>query len=78
MNKRDDDTRIKLLCELAHKRVEEDGSNGDCPNKYIIPNYDNSGTKYNEEGQDLFNDYYDEYEGIILNSLELVENLNYK
>ena len=70
MNTISNDVRIKLLCELAHNRVEQ------ADTSYIIE--DSFGTKYTEEGQGLFNEYYDEYEGIILDNLELVEDHNYK
>ena len=78
MNKISNDTRIALLCELAHDRIKEDGQNGNLPNINIIPNYNGDGTKYTDEGQDLFNEYYDYYEGVILNHLTLVDNPNYK
>ena len=78
MNTISNDTRIALLCELAHDRIKEDGQNGDLPNIYIIPNNDGDGTKYTDEGQELFNYYYDNYECMILNHLDLVDNPNYK
>ena len=70
MNTISNDTRIALLCELAHDRIKEDGQNGDLPNIYIIPNNDGDGTKYTDEGQDLFNDWYDYYDNIILTYLK--------
>ena len=72
MNTISNDTRIALLCELAHKRVE------DADTSYIIENYNGDGTKYTDDGQELFNEYYDYYEGVILNHLDLVDNPNYK
>jgi hypothetical protein len=81
MNTISNDTRIALLCELAHQRVVEEArdkydSNNDCHSDYIIEG--DSETSYTEEGQDLFNEYYDYYERVILNHLDLVDNPNYK
>ena len=77
MNTIGNDTRIALLCELAYDRIKEDGENGDLPNIYIIPDYNGDGTKYTEEGQELFNYYYDNYEATLLNHLKLVDDPNY-
>lgn len=70
MNTISNDTRIALLCELAHDRIKEDGA------IYIID--DDGGTRYTDDVQDSFNEYYDYYEGVILNHLDLVDNPNYK
>ena len=64
-NKIENSTKIELLCELAHNRVEE------ADTSYIIEN-DGDG-QYTEDGQDLFNDYYDYYESIILNYLKEIK-----
>jgi|TARA_Y100000310_G_scaffold293902_1_gene323893 hypothetical protein len=48
---------ISLSCELAHHRVEESDTS------YIIE--DKDGTRYTEDGQDLFNDYYGYYQSIL-------------
>ena len=53
---------ISLSCELAHNRVEEDDTS------YIID--DEQGTRYTEDGQDLFNDYYDYYQSILRKYIE--------
>ena len=64
-------TKIEMLSELAHNRVEE------ADTSYIIDNYNGDGTKYTEDGQELFNGHYDYYEGILLNHLKLVDNPKY-
>ena len=48
---------IQLSCELAHNRVEE------ADTSYIIENEGEG--QYTEDGQDLFNDYYDYYQNIL-------------
>ena len=48
---------IQLSCELAHNRVEETNSS------YIIENEGEG--QYTEDGQELFNDYYDYYQNIL-------------
>ena len=65
MNEIDNSTKIEMLCELAHNRVLEDSK------------FDNFGTfiydeieEYTEKGQDLFNEYYDYYESIILSYIK--------
>ena len=77
MNTIDDDTRIALLCDLAHNRIEE-AIVEETYSEYIVPNYNNDGTKYTEKGQDLFNEFYDYYEGVLLGRLKLVDDPNYK
>ena len=69
-------TKIEMLCELAHNRVLEEAkdkydSNNDCYSDYIKEN-DGDG-QYTEDGQELFNEYYDYYESIILDYLKEVE-----
>ena len=79
MNTISNDTRIALLCELAHERVKEDEERLYSYGKgTTLIRKDDFGTRYTEEGQDLFNEYYDYYEGVILNHLDLVDNPNYK
>ena len=48
---------IQLSCELAHNRVEE------ADTSYIVENEGEG--QYTEDGQDLFNDYYDYYQNIL-------------
>ena len=48
---------IQLSCELAHNRVEEDDPS------HIIEDQD--GSRYTDDGQDCFNDYYDYYQEIL-------------
>ena len=55
---------IQLSCELAHNRVEEANPS------YIIENEGEGRLQYTEDGQELFNSYYDYYEGIILTYLK--------
>ena len=74
MNTISNDTRIALLCELAHNRVLELESNSHSKGNgtsYICSNYNNYGTKYTEHGQDVFNEFYDYYEGVLLNNLTI-------
>ena len=63
MNDIDNSTKIELLCELAHDRV---------PKSCIKENKD--GTEYTEDGQDIFEAYYNHYEGILLKYIKEVEN----
>ena len=56
-------TKIEMLSELAHNRVEEECIN-DSWTTYMVK--DKNGTKYTEYGQDIFNEHYDYYESIIL------------
>ena len=74
MNTISNDTRIALLCELAHDRVKEDFQN---ISNYGTTKYINEDLSYTEKAQDLFNEYYDYYEGFILNHLNLVDDSNY-
>ena len=48
---------IQLSCELAHNRVEETDPS------YIIENEGEG--QYTEDGQDLFNEWYDYYQNIL-------------
>ena len=70
MNKINNQTRIALLCELAHNRVKEDFQN---INNHGTTKYINGDLGYTEKAQDIFNEFYDYYEGILLNNLELAE-----
>ena len=56
-------TKIEMLCELAHNRVMEEHSQekGD---------YIDNENDYTMEGQDLFDEFYDYYESIILTYLK--------
>ena len=63
MNDIDNSTKIELLCELAHDRV---------PKSCIKENKGEG--QYTEDGQDIFNAYYDHYEGILLKYIKEVEN----
>ena len=67
MNSINNSTKIELLCELAHNRVKEECIN-DSRSMYIKKNIGDG--QYTEEGQDLFNEWYDYYESIILSYLE--------
>ena len=62
MNEIDNSTKIEMLCELAHNRVLEDS---ETDNIEFDENED-----YTEKGQDLFNEYYDYYESIILSYIK--------
>ena len=60
-----EDTRISLLCELAHERIEEEIRSEQNPrSSYIEENQDGT-TKYTENGQYIFDTHYDYYEGIL-------------
>ena len=56
---------IQLSCELAHNRVEE------ADTSYIIENEGEG--QYTEDGQDLFNDYYDYYQNILRRFIKIGE-----
>jgi len=56
---------IQLSCELAHNRVEE------ADTSYIIEN--EGEIQYTEDGQDLFNDYYDYYQNILRRFIKIGE-----
>ena len=62
MNTINNSTKIEMLCELAHNRVEEECIN-DSRSRYIKKNVGEG--QYTEEGQDLFNELYDYYDIII-------------
>ena len=62
MNKIKNSTKIEMLCELSHNRVLKD-----C--EYDNLEIDENGD-YTEKGQDLFNEFYDYYESIILTYLK--------
>ena len=67
MNNINNSTKIEMLCELAHNRVLEECIN-DCNSKYIKKNIGEG--QYTDEGQDLFNEWYDHYDSIILTYLK--------
>tara|TARA_R110002020_G_scaffold453625_1_gene668585 strand:- start:519 stop:731 length:213 start_codon:yes stop_codon:yes gene_type:complete len=67
MNSINNSTKIEMLCELAHNRVLEECAN-DCNSKYIKKNTGEG--QYTDEGQDLFNEWYDYYDSIILTYLK--------
>ena len=58
---------IQLSCELADIRVrseEQQSRDYDtCPTQFVIE--DENGTRYTEDGQDVFNDHYDHYQDIL-------------
>ena len=56
---------IQLSCELAHNRVEE------ADTSYIVENEGEG--QYTEDGQDLFNDYYDYYQNIFRRFIKIGE-----
>ena len=79
MNTISNDVRIKLLCELAHKRIlNKINQHSDFLTEDMFIIEDEFGSRYTEYGQEIFNEYYDYYEKIILDNLELVEDHNYK
>ena len=61
MNKIKNSTKIEMLCELAHNRVLEDSETNLSLDK---------GGDHTMEGQDLFDEFYDYYESIILTYLK--------
>tara|TARA_X000001382_G_scaffold115331_1_gene94010 strand:- start:284 stop:475 length:192 start_codon:yes stop_codon:yes gene_type:complete len=61
MNKIKNSTKIEMLCELAHNKVLEN-----CETNLAL----DKGGDYTEKGQDLFNEFYDYYESIILTYLK--------
>ena len=63
-NKITNAVRISLCCKLAHKRVEEEAVSE------IIEDESGYQTIYTEIGQDLFNEYYDYYESVLLSELD--------
>tara|TARA_Y100000034_G_scaffold126897_1_gene178858 strand:- start:682 stop:879 length:198 start_codon:yes stop_codon:yes gene_type:complete len=65
MNKIKNSTKIEMLCELSHNRVLED-----C--EYDNLSIDENGD-YTEKGQDLFNEFYDYYESVILTYLKEIK-----
>ena len=56
----DNSTKIEMLCELAHNRVLMEEKK---ENEHRV--LDEELSHYTEEGQELFDIYYDYYEGII-------------
>ena len=67
MNQISNSTKIEMLCELAHNRVKEDFRN---ITKHGTNKYIEEDLGYTEEGQDLFNEWYDYYDTIILSYLK--------
>ena len=71
MNQISNSTKIEMLCELAHNKVKEEEDsliskgNG---TSYIVENKGEG--QYTEVGQDLFNEWYDYYDTIILSYLK--------
>ena len=63
MNEIANSTKIEMLCELAHNRVLEE-----CETNLAL---DDNGD-YTEKGQELFNEWYDHYESIILSYIKEV------
>ena len=61
MNNINNSTKIEMLCELAHNRVLED-----CETNLAL----DKGGDYTMEGQDLFDEWYDYYDSIILTYLK--------
>ena len=70
MNQISNSTKIEMLCDLAHNKVEEECIN-DSYSKYIKKNVGEG--QYTEAGQDLFNDWYDYYDTIILGYLKEIK-----
>ena len=70
MNSINNSIKIELLCELAHKRVLEECIN-DSNSRYIKENTGEG--QYTDEGQDLFNEWYDYYDSIILSYLKEIK-----
>ena len=66
MSKLDNSTKIEMICELAHNRVLEDS---EIDNIEFDENED-----YTEKGQELFNEYYDYYESIILSYIKVMRD----
>ena len=61
MNSINNSTKIEMWCELAHNRVMEDSKTNLALDK---------GGDYTMEGQDLFDEWYDYYDSIILTYLK--------
>ena len=71
MNQVNNSTKIEMLCELAHnkvKRAEDSLVSKGNGTSLIIENKGEG--QYTEEGQDLFNEWYDYYDTIILSYLK--------
>ena len=64
-------TKIEMLCELAHNRVLEEENKLTSKGKGTTLIIENIGEgQYTDEGQDLFNEWYDYYDSIILTYLK--------
>ena len=69
MNDIDNSTKIEMLCELAHNRtMYEFGETEESFNR----NWKKDGS-YVEESQNVFNEWYDYYDSIILNYLKEIK-----
>jgi hypothetical protein len=60
-------TKIKMLCELAHNRVKEDFRD---IAKYGTNKYIEEDLSYTEKAQNVFDEYYDYYDTIVLTHLK--------
>jgi hypothetical protein len=67
MNKINNSTKIEMLCELAHNRVKEDFRD---ITKYGTNKYIEEDLSYTEKAQNVFDEYYDYYDSIILSYLK--------
>ena len=67
MNKIKNSTKIEMLCELAHNRVKEDFRD---ITKYGTNKYIEEDLSYTEKAQNVFDEYYDYYDSIILSYLK--------
>ena len=67
MNSINNSTKIELLCELAHDRVKEDFRD---ITKYGTNKYIEEDLSYTEKAQNVFDEYYDYYDSIILSYLK--------
>ena len=67
MNQISNSTKIEMLCELAHNRVEEEFKD---INNYGTNKYIDEDLSYTKKAQYVFDEWYDYYEGIILRYLK--------
>ena len=73
MNTINNSTKIEMLCELAHNRVKEDFRD---ITKYGTNKYIEEDLSYTEKAQNVFDEYYDYYDTIVLNHLKEENNGN--
>ena len=66
-------TKIEMLCELSHNRVKEDFRD---ITKYGTNKYIEEDLSYTEKAQNVFDEYYDYYDTIVLNHLKEENNGN--